>query len=69
VPTGDGWVHEVKFDGYRVQAHKAGSRVLVFSRNGHDFTDRFAQTRATTPMIKASPATWNVMQRTAPKVL
>jgi ATP-dependent DNA ligase len=41
VPTGDGWVHEVKFDGYRVQAHKIGSRVVVFSRNGHDFTDRF----------------------------
>jgi len=24
VPAGDGWVHEVKFDGYRVQAHKVG---------------------------------------------
>jgi hypothetical protein len=22
VPAGDGWLHEVKFDGYRVQAHK-----------------------------------------------
>jgi bifunctional non-homologous end joining protein LigD len=42
VPAGDGWVHEVKFDGYRVQAHKAGSRVVLFSRNGHDFTGRFA---------------------------
>src|SRR5262249_36272112 len=26
---------------YRVQAHKVGSRVIVFSRNGHDFTERF----------------------------
>src|SRR5262245_58609936 len=41
VPTGDGWLHEVKFDGYRVQAHKVGSRVVIYSRNGHDFTDRF----------------------------
>src|SRR5262249_45354997 len=41
VPSGDGRVHEVKFDGYRVQAHKIGSRVVVFSRNGHDFTERF----------------------------
>jgi ATP-dependent DNA ligase len=32
VPIGDGWVHEVKLDGYRVQAHKVGSRVIVFSR-------------------------------------
>ena len=41
MPVGDGWVHEVKFDGYRVQAHKVGARVIVFSRNGHDFTERF----------------------------
>jgi bifunctional non-homologous end joining protein LigD len=41
VPAGDGWVHEVKFDGYRVQAHKVGSRVVLLSRNGHDFTERF----------------------------
>jgi ATP-dependent DNA ligase len=40
VPAGDGWAHEVKFDGYRVQAHKVGSRVVIFSRNGHDFTER-----------------------------
>jgi hypothetical protein len=32
VPTGDGWMHEVKFDGYRVQAHKIGRRVVLFSR-------------------------------------
>ena len=41
VPAGDGWLHEVKFDGYRVQVHKVGSRVVVYSRNGHDFTERF----------------------------
>jgi bifunctional non-homologous end joining protein LigD len=37
----DGWLHEVKFDGYRVQAHKVGSRVIMYSHNGHDFSDRF----------------------------
>src|SRR5262245_9780008 len=41
VPAGDGWLHEVKFDGYRVQAHKVGPRVIIYSRNGHDFTKRF----------------------------
>jgi bifunctional non-homologous end joining protein LigD len=46
VPTGDGWVHEVKFDGYRVQAHKLGSRIVLFSRNGYDFTERFASIAA-----------------------
>jgi len=41
VPTGDGWLHEMKFDGYRVQAHKISAPGVVYSRNGHDFTDRF----------------------------
>jgi len=41
VPAGDDWVHEVKFDGHRVQATRWGSRVLIFRGNGHDFTDRF----------------------------
>ena len=34
-PKGDGWVHEVKFDGYRVQLHKDGNDVdAIYSRNG-----------------------------------
>ena len=35
------WLHEVKFDGYRIQVHKVGSRVVIYSRNGRDFTERF----------------------------
>ena len=42
VPTGADWLHEVKFDGYRIQAHKVGTDVVIFSRNGLDFTSRFA---------------------------
>src|SRR5262245_61520194 len=41
VPAGNVWLHDVKFDGYGVQAHKAGSRVIIYSLNGHDFTERF----------------------------
>jgi bifunctional non-homologous end joining protein LigD len=41
VPVGEGRVHEVKFDCCRVQAHKVGSNVRLFSRNGRDFTERF----------------------------
>jgi ATP-dependent DNA ligase len=32
VPTGDAWLHEVKFGGYRVQVHKVGSRVVIEAR-------------------------------------
>jgi bifunctional non-homologous end joining protein LigD len=46
VPSGPDWLHEVKFDGYRVQIHKVGSDVAIFSRNGHDFTSRFGDVAA-----------------------
>jgi len=38
-------LHEVKFDGYRVQVHKVGSGVVIYSRNGHDFTEPFSSSR------------------------
>jgi bifunctional non-homologous end joining protein LigD len=40
-PIGDAWLHEVKFDGYRVQLHKLDTAVAIFSKNGHFFTGRF----------------------------
>ena len=40
-PKGDDWLHEVKFDGYRVQLHKHGKEITIYSRNGMDFTQRF----------------------------
>jgi bifunctional non-homologous end joining protein LigD len=40
-PKGPGWLHEIKFDGYRVQLHKVGKDVVVFSRRGADFTKRY----------------------------
>jgi bifunctional non-homologous end joining protein LigD len=41
VPSGERWVHEVKFDGYRVQVHLANESIRVFTRRGHDWTNRF----------------------------
>jgi bifunctional non-homologous end joining protein LigD len=41
VPAGDRWIHEVKFDGYRVQVHLANEAVKVFTRRGNDWTGRF----------------------------
>jgi bifunctional non-homologous end joining protein LigD len=33
----------VKFDGYRLQIHKTGKNVTLYSRNGNDFTSRFPE--------------------------
>ncbi len=42
VPTGNGWMHEIKFDGYRALIAASGTEVRVFTRSGQDWTDKFA---------------------------
>src|SRR3954468_8837760 len=37
-PKGDQWLHEIKFDGYRIQVHLNRGRKKVFTRNGLDWT-------------------------------
>jgi bifunctional non-homologous end joining protein LigD len=41
VPSGEAWLHEIKFDGYRLQLHKADNDVCVFTRRGHNWSKRF----------------------------
>ena len=41
-PGGPGWVHEIKFDGYRIQARIEAGRVALRTRKGLDWTHRFA---------------------------
>jgi bifunctional non-homologous end joining protein LigD len=40
-PSGDGWLHEIKHDGFRIIARKHGQRVKLYSRPGNDSTPRF----------------------------
>lgn len=42
VPAGNGWMHEIKFDGYRALVATDGAEVRVYTRNGLDWTDKFA---------------------------
>ena len=42
-PAGPGWVHELKLDGYRMQARVAGGQVQLLTRNRQDWTDRLPQ--------------------------
>ena len=40
-PTGQEWLHEIKYDGYRVQLQLRDRRATLLTRNGHDWTHRF----------------------------
>ncbi|MER9138503.1 DNA ligase D [Mesorhizobium sp. M0830] len=40
-PPGKDWLHEVKFDGYRMQAQIAGTDVRLLTRTGLDWTAKF----------------------------
>ncbi len=40
-PRGDGWVHELKHDGYRLQIHVRDGRVRLYTMNGADWTKRY----------------------------
>jgi ATP-dependent DNA ligase len=40
-PSGPLWVHEIKHDGYRLMVRRDCPRVRCFTRNGHDWADRF----------------------------
>jgi len=41
-PNGPDWVHEIKFDGYRLQARIDGAKVKLLTRKGLDWSDKFA---------------------------
>ena len=40
-PSGEGWVHEVKLDGYRIQVHLEKGRARLFTRAGHDWSEKY----------------------------
>ena len=42
VPTGDRWLHEMKYDGYRVLLAIGGGKAVAYTRSGLDWSDKFA---------------------------
>jgi bifunctional non-homologous end joining protein LigD len=41
IPHGPGWLHEIKYDGYRTQAHLKEAAATLYTRRGYDWTARF----------------------------
>ncbi|GAB9241452.1 hypothetical protein BDS110ZK12_36150 [Bradyrhizobium diazoefficiens] len=56
VPSGERWINEIKFDGYRVQTHIQNDAVKIFTRRGHDWTRRFKKAAHDAWRIKAKSA-------------
>jgi bifunctional non-homologous end joining protein LigD len=55
-PSGDQWIHEIKFDGYRVQLHINRDNITIYTRNGYDWTTKFS---------KIAADAWRINARTA----
>lgn len=53
-PAGDRWIHEIKFDGYRLQARLAEGKVKLLTRSGLDWSQRFGKEVA--QALQALPA-------------
>jgi bifunctional non-homologous end joining protein LigD len=56
VPSGDRWIHEIKFDGYRVQLHIHNDAIKVLTRRGNDWSRRFSKIAADADLINAGSA-------------
>jgi bifunctional non-homologous end joining protein LigD len=55
-PTGDEWLHEIKFDGYRIGCHIRRGRVTLTTRNGNDWTGAFPDIAEAAARLKVREA-------------
>jgi bifunctional non-homologous end joining protein LigD len=55
-PEGAGWVHEIKFDGYRIQARLDGGEVALLTRKGLDWAKKFSPVVAAVAALPARTA-------------
>ena len=52
-PSGPSWIHEIKHDGFRLMVRREGARVRCYTKNGHDWADRFPAIVVAVLRIKA----------------
>src|SRR5919202_1549508 len=55
LPTSEGWLFEVKWDGYRAIGRISGGEATLTSRNGNDLTGRFANVARELPKALKTP--------------
>ena len=55
-PKGDGWLHEIKLDGYRVLCHLEKGEARLYTRRGADWTSHFPTLLSTVERVPAKAA-------------
>src|SRR3546814_15007649 len=45
VPTGNQWLHELKYDGYRCLLAKSADQIRAYTRSGLDWSEKFSEDR------------------------
>ena len=56
-PEAAGWLHELKLDGYRIQARKSGDKIALLTRKGLDWTHRMPAVAQAVAELAAKSAT------------
>jgi bifunctional non-homologous end joining protein LigD len=56
VPAGDRWIHEVKYDGYRILVAVGGGGAHAYTRSGLDWSDRFPSILSEASKLKVASA-------------
>jgi bifunctional non-homologous end joining protein LigD len=55
-PTGNHWLHEIKYDGYRMHARIDGDKIQLLTRTGLDWSHRYKRTIEALRSLKAKSA-------------
>ena len=55
-PTGKGWLHEIKYDGYRMHARIDGDKIQLLTRTGLDWSHRYKRTIEVLRSLKVKSA-------------
>ena len=56
VPAGSAWLHEVKYDGYRLLVALGGGKAKLYTRTGLDWTDRFPEVARAASTLRVDSA-------------
>ncbi|HEX6376537.1 MAG TPA: DNA ligase D [Allosphingosinicella sp.] len=56
VPSGSGWIHEMKYDGYRCLVGIGGGKAKVYTRSGLDWSDKFPEIAAAAAELEVGSA-------------